>query len=153
VTSAASALVWHHSDAEGAARLVALVIADHDGEGGAWPSIGTIARMAKVSESTARRGVRTLVALGEVEVITNGGGSARTPEHERPNRYEVLIACPDWCDRGARHRCRYCHESGSGNHKASCPVDNSTTDPLSPVTPPVMGDTPPPGMGLCVIHK
>lgn len=146
MTSAASALVWHHSEAEGAARLVALAIADHDGEGGAWPSIGTIARMAKVSESTARRGVRTLVALEEVEVITNGGGSARTPEHLRPNRYEILIVCPEWCDRGARHRCRHCRESGS--HKKACPaVDNPTTDPLSPVTPPVMGDTPPPVTG------
>ena len=90
-----SALVWDHSMAKGTALLVLLVIADHDGEGGAWPSIGTIARAARVSESTARRAVRELEQLGELRVELRGGGTQSTPDRVRPNRYVITIRPPE----------------------------------------------------------
>jgi hypothetical protein len=139
MSSASTPLVWYHSASEGSARLVLLAIADHDGEGGAWPSVATLARMAAVSESTVVRARRTLVALGELEVHEQQGGNLATADHLRPNRYEINLACPDWCDGSARHACRLC--GGKGQHKAEC----AATDPdapialstgVSPVTPP-----------------
>jgi hypothetical protein len=150
--SATTPLVWYHSASEGSARLVLLAIADHDGEGGAWPSVATLARMAGVSESTVVRARRALVALGELEVHEQQGGTMKTADHLRPNRYEINLACPDWCDGSARHACRLC--GGKGEHKGAC----AATDPdapialstgVSPVTPPpsstgVSPVTPPP---------
>jgi hypothetical protein len=139
MSSASTPLVWYHSASEGSARLVLLAIADHDGEGGSWPSVATLARMAGVSESTVVRARRTLVALGELEVHEQQGGNLATADHLRPNRYEINLACPDWCDGSARHACRIC--GGKGQHKAEC----AATDPdapialstgVSPVTPP-----------------
>lgn len=134
--SASTPLAWYHSQADNSARLVLLAIADHDGEGGAWPSVPTLARMTRLSESTVRRSIKALVALGEVTVHLQDGGTARTPEHVRPNRYEITLACPAWCDGTARHACRAC--GGRGIHKPECAVDDPDAPdyPLSPVTPP-----------------
>lgn len=146
MSSASTPLVWYHSEAEGSARLVLLAIADHDGEGGSWPSVPTLARMARVSESTVVRARRALVALGELVVHEQQGGTLATADHLRPNRYEIVLACPEWCDGTARHACRLC--GGKGEHKPACLVLDpdapiaSTTAPralstgVSPVTPP-----------------
>ena len=144
--SASTPLAWYHSRADASARLVLLAICDHDGEGGAWPSIATLARMTRLSESTVRRGIKALVDLGEIAVHLQDGGTSRTPEGRRPNRYEVNLVCPPECDGTSRHACRECH--GRGVHKAEClwittPVTGDT--PVTRDTPtPVTGDTPTP---------
>jgi len=145
--SASTPLVWYHSRADASARLVLLAIADHDGEGGAWPSIPTLARMTRTSASTVRRSIKALVALGELTVHLQEGGSGRTPEHMRPNRYEIGLACPPECDGSAKHACREC--GGRGVHKAEClwitpPVTGDTPCHSHDTPPPVTGDTPPP---------
>lgn len=144
--SATTPLVWYHSQADDSARLVLLAIADHDGEGGAWPSVPTIARMTRKSESTVRRSIKALVALGEITVHLQEGGTARTADHARPNRYEISLSCPVWCDGSARHACRLC--AGRGKHRAGCAVLDPDT-PLSLVTGGGQGEgvspvTPPP---------
>ena len=68
--SASTPLAWYHSQADSSARLVLLAIADHDGEGGAWPSVATLARMTRLSPSTVRRSVR----YDCVTVVTQGDG-------------------------------------------------------------------------------
>ncbi|WP_264032149.1 helix-turn-helix domain-containing protein [Cellulosimicrobium sp. SH8] len=99
------ALALHHSRAKGTTKLVLLGIANHDGDGGAWPALSTLARYAGgVDERTVRRSLRELEALGEIRVHVNGGGDRSTPGDRRPNLYEVLVACPSNCDRTARHR-------------------------------------------------
>ncbi len=98
------ALVWAHSQAEGAALLAMLCIADHDGDGGSWPSMDTIAARARVTRDAARKIVRRLEALGEITTDRNGGGGLRTAAHMRTNRYIITIDCPPECDRSARHR-------------------------------------------------
>ncbi|MFV0315482.1 MAG: helix-turn-helix domain-containing protein [Microthrixaceae bacterium] len=97
-------LVWAHSQAEGSALLALLAIADHDGDGGSWPSMDTIAQHARVTRETARKLVRKLEELGEITTDRNGGGGLRTANHMRTNRYEITLECPPSCDRSARHR-------------------------------------------------
>lgn len=155
MTSGQVAVVFYHSATQGSDRLVLLAIADHDGEGGAWPGISTLARMANVSPSTVRRSIKACTGLGELAVHVQQGGTLATPAHRRPNRYDVLVTCPDWCDRSGRHGCRHCHERGE--HKPECPALLSTgvspvtphgqDDGVSPVTPhPLSPVTPEPSM-------
>jgi hypothetical protein len=143
--SASTPLAWYHSRADSSARLELLAIADHDGEGGAWPSVATLARMTRLSPSTVRRSVKALVALGEVTVYLQEGGTNRTPEGRRPNRYEITLACPTTCDGTARHACRECGERadhGEGCHRdrgvtrdTPTPVTRDTPTPVTAVTP------------------
>lgn len=125
--------MWAHSQATGSALLALLAIADHDGDGGAWPSMDTIAHRARVSREAARKLVRRLEDLGEIETETNGGGGLRTAAHMRTNRYEITLECPPNCDRSFRHRER------------AEPVDN--TPPPNGGVPSARRGTPPPNGG------
>lgn len=90
--------VLHHSRASGTPKVVLLGIANHDGDGGAWPSIDTLARYANVDRRSVKRAIRALEALGEVVVYANDGGHRGTPNDRRPNRYEITVpirATPD----------------------------------------------------------
>lgn len=98
------AMVLHHSRAKGTAKLVLLGIANHDGDGGAWPSIATLATYANVHERNVQRSIDQLVSKGELVVHPNDGGTRDTPDRFRPNRYTVLVRCPSYCDRSAQHR-------------------------------------------------
>lgn len=98
------AVVLHHSKARGADKLVLIGIANHDGDGGAWCGIRKLARYAGVDERSVRRSLRRLENLGEVSVHVQAGGPSGMPEWKRPNRYEVLLACPATCDRTKEHR-------------------------------------------------
>lgn len=100
------AIALHHSRAKGSARLVLIGIANHDGDGGAWPSNKTLAKYAGVSVEQVRKNVRKLEELGEVQVFQQQGGTASTPEHMRPNLYKFQLSCPPTCDRTKNHRTR-----------------------------------------------
>jgi hypothetical protein len=100
----ALSLVLHHSRAKGTAKLVAIGIANHAGDGGAWPTLATLARYANVSPRNVRQGIARLVALGEIRVDVQNGGTHDQPDHRRPNRYTILLACPAWCDHTSQHR-------------------------------------------------
>lgn len=102
----AMALVLHHSTAKGTDKVILLGIANHAGDGGAWPSIATLARYANVHERNVQRSIEKLVTLGELAVHRQDGGRASTPKWERPNRYDVLVGCPATCDHTAQHRQR-----------------------------------------------
>lgn len=90
----------NHSKAQGAAHIVLLNIANHQGENGAWPSIPTLARLSKLSDRRVQQIITELVALGElvVESRAAGYGSVKT------NRYWVTINCPPTCDGTFAHR-------------------------------------------------
>jgi len=106
MTVEAMALVLHHSKAKANARLVMIGIANHDGDGGSWPSVETLAKYALVSERTVQRMVDELVTLGEITVHYNDGGNHHTRNDQRPNRYVINLACPDDCDGTTKHRKR-----------------------------------------------
>jgi hypothetical protein len=98
------AIVLHHSRAKGTAKLVLLGIANHSGDGGAWPSIATLARYANVDERTVQRAIRQLVTAGELAVEVQGGGLPDYDDYLRPNRFDLVVRCPESCDRSAQHR-------------------------------------------------
>jgi hypothetical protein len=97
-------VVLNHSQATGTAKVVLMGIANHDGDGGAWPSIRTLTRYAGVDERNVRRALRHLVELGELRITVQRGGDSRVPDYRRPNRYDVLVRCPQECDRSPQHR-------------------------------------------------
>lgn len=98
------AAVLHHSRARGAAKLVLIGIANHDGDGGAWPAVTTLAKYANVDVRSVQRALQKLVSLGELVIELQAGGDRDTPDHSRPNRYLVAVSCPPWCDRTHQHR-------------------------------------------------
>src|SRR5690606_12852210 len=81
-----------------------LKIADHDGDGGAWPSMDTPTAAGMCTMRNATKAVRLLEELGEIRVHMNAGGGIRTASHMRTNVYEVLIECPWYCDHTTQHR-------------------------------------------------
>lgn len=87
-------------------KLVLLGIASHDGDGGAWPSVSTLAEYALCSARTVQRAVDELERLREVRRVVQAGGPRNMPDYERPNLYEFLLTCPPDCDRTKNHRTR-----------------------------------------------
>lgn len=102
VESIATAL--HHSKASGTAKVVLLGIANHDGDGGAWPTIATLAKYANVDRRSVQRSIEKLESLGEIRRLVNGGGNHTTADWHRPNLYEFRLACPPNCDGTKHHR-------------------------------------------------
>lgn len=149
-------IVLNHSRAKGVARLVLIGMANHDGDGGIWPSVDRLRRYAGgVDRRTVQRAVEQLIALGEVGRLLNEGGTRDTPADRRPNLYRLLLSCPPDCDRTAQHNTR----SGrpvrfrigaldDDDDLELRPVDNSTRarDGAAPVPPrgaaPVPPETP-----------
>lgn len=125
-------IALHHSRATGAAKLVLIGIANHDGDGGAWPSVATLAKYAGVDPRSVQRAVKRLEQLREVRRFVQAGGDHRVPEHERPNRYQFLLACPPECDRSSRHRTQ---------RQVTLDIE---IDPLTPASPGDTSVTPPP---------
>jgi hypothetical protein len=87
------ALAWvlDHSRAEKTARLVLLSLANHAGVDGdsTYPSIATMARQARCGESTVRKALETLQAIGEIEEI------GTSPKGTRSFRINMAEAAPD----------------------------------------------------------
>lgn len=98
------AVVLHHSRARGSDKVIIIGVANHAGDGGAWPSVNTLARYANVSPRAAQDALRRLERMGELRTRRQAGGTPDTPDHRRPNWYEVLVTCPPECDRTPRHR-------------------------------------------------
>lgn len=105
MSNAATGIAWHHSAAPTqTTKLILIKIADMDGDGGAWPSMETLANAAMVTKDAARKAVRQLEKLGEIRTHLNEGGGIRTQKHMRTNVYEFLLQCPWYCDNSAAHR-------------------------------------------------
>lgn len=100
-------IVLNHSRSKGVARLVLIGMANHDGDGGIWPSVERLKRYAGgVDRRTVQRAVEQLIALGELSRLVNEGGTRSTPADRRPNLYRLLLECPPDCDRTPRHNTR-----------------------------------------------
>jgi len=70
-------------------RLTLVGICNHDGDGGAWPSIATLARYTGTTTRTVQRSISRLIEAGHITRHTQQGGTSRTPDGMRPNLYEV----------------------------------------------------------------
>jgi len=135
------AVVLHHSKATAAAKLILLGIANHDGDGGAWPSVATLARYGNCKERQVQYHISQLIELGELRRLSQAGGPAELADHRRPNRYQVLVKCPPTCDGGPHHRPRAAavRESAPG-------ADNCTPPGAVICTPPVQITAPEPSL-------
>lgn len=100
----AMAIALHHSRAAGTTKLVLVGVANHDGDGGAWPALPTLAKYSGRSVRQTQSCLRELEELGEIVTHYQAGGTPDTPEHERPNLYEFTLECPASCDRSKHHR-------------------------------------------------
>ena len=99
----AMTLVLHHAKASGNAQMVLMGIANHQGDGGAWPSIATLAKYTKLSERRVQQIIRDLEVAGELIIHTKSGATTATGA---TNLYFVNIACPSDCDGTTNHRQR-----------------------------------------------
>lgn len=102
----AIATALHHSRATATAKVVLIGIANHVGDGGAWPSVATLARYANVHPRKVQEAIVKLEALGEVERDIQGGGNVTMRRNQRPNLYRFTLRCPPECDGSAQHRIR-----------------------------------------------
>jgi hypothetical protein len=84
--------VWEYSRATGSAFVVLLKIADNCDDDGrnAWPSVATLARYCRCSESTVQRSLRELESLGELKINHQMGGP-RAGSRYATNLYRVLL--------------------------------------------------------------
>lgn len=141
------AAVLHHSRAKGTAKLVLVGIANHDGDGGAWPSVATLAKYANVDVRNVQRSLDKLVSLGELAIHAQQGGDMSTPDHARPNRYDVLVSCPPWCDRTTQHRdtraTRQPNLRGIPGGASATPRRGRHPHPPAPASPPPVAPAPP----------
>lgn len=128
------AVVLHHSSAVGTAKLVLLGIANHEGDGGAWPSMKTLAKYANADVRTVQRAIGQLVEAGELKRLVQQGGDHRTPNAERTNLYRVQVVCPPECDRSTQHRTDRVLPTITPVTPAS-PGDASVTGGVTPVSP------------------
>jgi len=131
------ALVLHHSRAKGTAKLVLLGIANHSGDGGAWPTVATLAHYCNTGERQVQKILRELVGLGELAVHVQQGGLAGMHPAARPNRYDVLVCCPPGCDGTANHRVK------PYVRPADPTLWITPDDRVNSRTPGVLEDTPP----------
>jgi hypothetical protein len=72
-------------------RIILVGIANHDGDGGAWPARATLARYAGISERSVKRNLHQLADLGVLEIDRNAGGTATTRPDRRPNLYRIIF--------------------------------------------------------------
>lgn len=100
-------IALHHSTAKGSAKLVLIGIANHAGDGGAWPAVATLMKYAGISD---RRHVqRILVQLEqkrEIKRLIQQGGDSDMALGLRPNLYKFTLRCPADCDGSVNHRRR-----------------------------------------------
>lgn len=133
-------VVLNHSKAKGTVKLVLIGIANHAGDGGAWPSINTLAAYANTTPRTVTRALDKLIELRELRRHLQAGGLPEWADHTRPNRYDVLIVCPAYCDRSPAHRDTRPGQRGlwrssrTPDASVTPPPDASVTPPLTPVS-------------------
>jgi hypothetical protein len=103
------AIVLHHSKLNGAQKLLMIGVANHDGDGGAFPSQLRLATYCGVSDTrNLRRIIAKCIESGELVVDVHAGGGVNTPDSQRANLYTINVKCPPNCDRTAQHRLLCC---------------------------------------------
>ena len=124
MSAEAVTVVLHHSKTEGTTKLVLWGIANHHSDSGAWPSIATLAKYAKVSERRVQQIIRELARIGEIAIEEQGG----LGQHQyKTNRYHILIQCPADCDGSLNHKTGV--KSGAVRGEAQSPTG---VKPISP---------------------
>ena len=93
----AMAMVLHHSRMKGSAKLLLLGIANHEGDGGAFPSVATLAKYTGTTPRYVNKLMVELQEAGELDIDPLAGPNFT-------NIYRVKVTCPEDCDRSFNHR-------------------------------------------------
>jgi hypothetical protein len=105
VSVEAIAMALHHSKAQTAAEMMVLIgVANHDGDGGAWPTVNTLSNYARISHRHVQRILTVLEQRGDIERDVQSGGTAEVAHYDRPNLYHFKVRCPPHCDRTTNHK-------------------------------------------------
>jgi hypothetical protein len=75
-------------------KLLLVGIANHDGDGGAYPTLETLARYCGITVRGVQKRLEHVQVLGYVRRDINGGGSAKCPVHLRPTLYHLNLKAP-----------------------------------------------------------
>lgn len=118
--------VLHHSKASHTTLLVAIGIANHQGDGGAYPSRGTLAKYARCTDRQVTRAIHDLIELGELTVDFGKGMNGT-------NVYRIDIPCPEECDRSTNHRTLDTHVHPP-RHPRLDPLDTHVQPPWTPMS-------------------
>lgn len=128
----------NHPGVSPAERLVLVGIANHDGDGGAWPSMHTLARYCCVEVRSVQRTMERLVERGLVTVLPQAGGNSDTRPDRRPNRYLLHLderGDADVAPRGER--------GDAGDTNGVTPTSpEPSLEPSNTPLPPQSGGTP-----------
>lgn len=142
----AMAIAMHHSRSVKASTIGVLIgIANHDGDGGAWPTVATLAHYARVSHRQVQRELTELERMGEIKRDIQDGGMAGVAHYDRPNLYHFILKCPPQCDGTRAHKliCEVCKRPMSKSLNLA--RFHPKCDPAAPqpdrVTPMSPGDT------------
>lgn len=125
----ALAAVLHHSRASATDKVVLLGIANHEGDGGAWPSLATLARYANVNQRSVQYSIRRLQAIGELWIGEHQGGAQHADPRYRTNLYRILVRCPADCDGTTQHRVG---DRGDPATQPTAPLTNPGVQPDAP---------------------
>ena len=87
--------VLYHAKVSGNEKVVLLGIANHEGDGGAYPAVDTLARYANLDRRATQRILRKLEDASLLSSARRTGSSTV---------YRVLVQCPEDCDRTTNHR-------------------------------------------------
>jgi hypothetical protein len=87
--------VLYHAEVSGNEKIVLLGIANHEGDGGAYPAVDTLARYANIDRRATQRILRKLEDAALLSSARRTGASTV---------YRVLVQCPENCDRTTNHR-------------------------------------------------
>lgn len=109
-----------------AEKLLLVGIANHDGDGGAWPSTATLATYVGVSVRQVQKLLRKLEERGLVTVELQAGGTVKMRADQRPNLYHLHL------ERGVAQDAP---SNGRGEPQDTPRGELQDTPPVSPRTP------------------
>jgi hypothetical protein len=126
MSAEAVTVVLHHSQTEGTHKLVLWGIANHHSDAGAWPSIATLAKYARVSERRVQQIIRDLQKMEEILIVEQGG----LGQHQyKTNRYYIMLECPEDCDGSLNHRTGVKSSAGRGEIQSPSGVKPVSPEP------------------------
>jgi AraC-like DNA-binding protein len=118
-------------------------LANYDGAGGAWPKVETLASQGGYSERTVQRALKELKTLGEIVALPQTKG--------KPNRYRVIVRCPDACDRTSNHRVTVSPEGVTDSRVGGdCESPEPVSEPVRKKQPKTLLD--PPDQAVAVVE-
>jgi hypothetical protein len=130
-----SSMVWEKWPSGGSEMLCMLALADwcNDEGGSLYPSMNTLARKMRVSESQARRVMHNLISRGFVRVVGNANGGAPGSTRQYHLNVAKVAALKEFESETGSASARGSMDAREGSH--GCAETGSTHDTLTVIDP------------------